>query len=299
VSDRIDDPEKWKEDPKEVFEEWISYANYSKRTQTAYLWIFGKLTDFLKESQISFEKLNNAIFRKFMMSISSSRISRRIYSRQLSTVLSHLTEIGLIGDNPAIVFLSMEKGRTGRKLPDVLSKEETELFLKFLPNGTTWEDSRIRTILQLLLGTGLRLSEAAALRTEGVVLGENPHLRVLGKGRKERIVPLTESLADLLENFFEVREEHLSRSSPWFFSDSLGNPPSPSGIYRMVSRTLTSAGIVKPSMGPHLLRHTFATRQFEAGIPPAIVKNWMGHSSLATTMIYEHVVGSPGGFRPV
>lgn len=299
MSDRIDDPEKWRKTPRETFEEWLSYANYSGRTQSAYRAIFEKLIEFLSDNRISLERLNKAVFRKFILHVSKTQNSRRIYARQLSAILTHLAEIGLIDGNPASSFLSMEKGRAGRKLPDVLSKEETELFLKFLPDGKSWEDCRIRTILRLLLGTGLRVSEAAALRMDGVVFGEISHLRVMGKGRKERIVPLTESLSDLLEEFMEIREKHLAKPSPWLFSDSLGNRPTPSGIYRMVLRTLTKAGIVKPSMGPHLLRHTFATRQFEAGIPPAIVKNWMGHSSLATTMIYEHVAGSPGGFRPV
>ena len=299
MSDRIDDPKKWTDSPMETFGEWLSYANYSEITQSAYRAIFEKLIGFLKINRISLDRLNNVVFRKFISNVSKTRGSRRIYARQLSAILSHLAEIGLIDDNPASSFLSMEKGRSGRKLPDVLSREETELFLKSMPVGKSWEDCRIRTILRLLIGTGLRVSEAATLRMDGVVLWETSYLRVMGKGRKERIVPLTDSLADLIEEFMEIRDKHLASSSPWLFSDSLGNPPTPSGIYRMVLRTLTKAGIVKPSMGPHLLRHTFATRQFEAGIPPAIVKNWMGHSSLATTMIYEHVSGSPGGFRPV
>ena len=178
-----------------------------------------------------------------------------------------------------------------------MTRHEEGIFIKNIELGKTWLSFRERTILLLILGTGLRCSEVSGLKIENVHLEEPARLRVLGKGRKEREIPIPDPICDVLEEFLEIRSKY-KKTGEFLFGNMHGNPIREASIYEMVRRTLSRAGIVKPNMGPHLLRHTFATRQFEAGIPPAIIKNWMGHSSLATTLIYEHVSISGNGIKP-
>lgn len=288
---------KWLENPEEAFLEWAHHANYSEKTKNAYVRIFLKYIEFLKSKNLTLKSSNKTVYRQFASHIAKSTISKKIYSRQLSSVFEYLIEIDLVDDNFPKLYLSSEKGRSERKLPSVLTRHEEGVFVKNIIEGRTWLSFRERTILLLILGTGLRCSEVSGLRIENIHMEEPAKLRVLGKGRKEREIPIPDQICDVLDQFLEVRIKYKKRGD-FLFGDRHGNPVRGATIYEMVRRTLSRAGIVKPNMGPHLLRHTFATRQFEAGIPPAIIKNWMGHSSLATTLIYEHVSVSGSGIKP-
>lgn len=286
---------KWLEEPRLAFLEWLEHKNYSKRTKKTYEGIFMKLLAFLKNHKLSLEDINKTIFREFISELTDSQKSRKIYATQIFSVFSYLEEIGIIEDNPVLYFYSLSKGRTERKLPVVLSKDEQIRFLKNINDGKTPIGMRENAILMILFETGIRCSEVANLRTGDLVLGENSKIRILGKGGKEREIPISERISDILQEFLEFRPHQ----SEFVFSNKKGNPPKANTIYMMVRKTMTRSGIMKPKMGPHTLRHTFATRQFEAGVPPAVVKNWMGHSSLVTTLIYEHVSGGNGAVKPV
>lgn len=289
----------WLESPDEAFLEWAESCNYSNTTVKAYSRIFSKLIEFLSSNGINLKNVNNTVYRKFLNNITDSEKSRNIYSNQMLSLFNHLSDIGLIEQNPSATRKTMKKGRSEKKLPVSLTNDETKRFIENIidVNGVfSWEKLREATILRILLETGARCSEVAKLKTGAVTTDSPAKIRFYGKGRKEREVPIGETLARMLEHFIDIRG---SRSGPYLFANSHGEPPTGMTIYKMVRRTMDRAGIVKEKMGPHTLRHTFATRQFEAGIPAAIIKNWMGHSSLATTLIYEHVSIVGGSVKPV
>ena len=290
----VDSVERWQDAPEEAFHEWLFSSNYSDRTVLTYNHLFLKLLNFLEKNKMTIKNVNGTVFRKFLNSITVSQKSKRIYARQFLSVFEHLCEIGILDDNPANEARKMEKGHAEKKLPTVLSRVEQEKFMKAIETGRTWTKRRERIILLLLATTGIRCSEVATLKIEHVDLGDSPKIRVYGKGRKEREIPIPAILADEIEGFLA----RIKREQGFLFADKTGKAPAPNTIYEMVRRTFDRAGIIKEKMGPHVLRHTFATRQFESGIPPAVIRNWMGHASLTTTLIYEHVVGTPGGMKP-
>ena len=224
-------------------------------------------------------------------------------------------------DNPARearLQIQKEKNRFGgrqrkpTKLPSTLDVEEEQLLLAItqITPGQDLLARRPHQILRLLLWTGLRREEAANLTANDIrLLAEAPYLRVKqGKGGKERTVPLHLRLADELRDYSIVREDTLAsagyKSSETgalpYFCNTKGKTYDGSSIYRIAQRTLRKAGIDKWQMGPHVLRHTFATRQLQAGIPPAIIKLWMGHKDVSVLFkTYEHVTQGNSGVVPI
>ncbi|MGK9452733.1 tyrosine-type recombinase/integrase [Acidithiobacillus caldus] len=187
-------------------------------------------------------------------------------------------------------------------MPTVLDSEEETRFLATIPLDDLLPFSvyRKRVFLHLLLFTGLRVSEALSLSLAQVRLeADPPVVRVIGKGNKEREVPISPTLQVVLEGYLERRRRFV-RIGNWLFSTAVGAPLTRTWAYTTVSEAIRGAGIQKPAYGPHVLRHTFATRQLRAGIAPAIVKAWLGHEDLAITFrVYEHVIAAPAGVRPV
>jgi integrase/recombinase XerD len=224
-------------------------------------------------------------------------------------------------DNPARearLQIQKDKNRFGgrqrkpTKLPSTLDADEEQLLLtitQITPSqGLTMR--RPHQVLRLLLWTGLRREEAANLLANDIrLLAEAPYLRVKqGKGGKERTVPMHIRLADELRDYSIMREDTLIRAGykpsetgalP-YFCNAKGKGYDGSSIYRIAQRILQKAGIDKWQMGPHVLRHTFATRQLQAGIPPAIVKLWMGHKDVSVLFkTYEHVTQGNSGVMPI
>lgn len=224
-------------------------------------------------------------------------------------------------DNPARearLQIQKDKNRFGgrqrkpTKLPSTLDAEEEQLLLS-ITQITPSQDLLTRRplqILRLLLWTGLRREEAAELCANDIrLVPEAPYLRVKqGKGGKERTVPILPGLADELRDYSILREDTLvsagykpsETGALPYFCNAKGKAYDGSSVYRIARRALQKAGIGKWQMGPHVLRHTFATRQLQAGIPPAIVKLWMGHKDVSVLFkTYEHVTQGNSGVIPV
>lgn len=223
--------------------------------------------------------------------------------------LRHWLDYNELTENPARAASLRKTGRTGRafspkRLPAALDDTEAAAFLLVTaPDPLDSVPVRRKHLIQrLMFWTGLRVSEAVHLQIGDIRLDdEHPVLRVIGKGNKERQVPIADRLAMELQDYLEMRDRFIGAgSSTVVFCDRHGNAYTPAGIWSMVKATLNSIGAEKRHMGPHVLRHTFATRQLQSGHPPAIVKAWMGHSDLRVLFsVYEHVMNSPKGVKPV
>lgn len=193
------------------------------------------------------------------------------------------------------------QARLERRLPPSLTENEEVQLLAAMPlDAPTWPGQRAAMLLRLLLGTGLRVSEALGLRVDSITLtGEHPKLQVLGKGGLERQIPLTAQLCETLQTFLAQRMQ-AGCVGNYLFCNKYGAPLNSRGVYNLIRRIFAQLGIQKSQMGPHVLRHTFITRQFQHGIPPAVIKAWAGHRDLAITLkIYEHVSGGQLGIKPV
>jgi integrase/recombinase XerD len=178
--------------------------------------------------------------------------------------------------------------KLGRSLPSSLSEEEVEALID-IPTLDTPLGLRDRAMLELLYATGLRVSELVALRLLQVNLRQGV-VRTLGKGSKERLVPLGETAADWLEKYLQDGRNELlrGRACEHLFVTQRGAAMTRQAFWYLIKRYAQRAGIHKP-LSPHTLRHSFATHLLNHGADLRVVQMLLGHSDLSTTQIYTHV----------
>jgi integrase/recombinase XerD len=185
--------------------------------------------------------------------------------------------------------LAIPAKRFDRALVTYLTEPETDALLA-APDQHTWLGRRDHTLLTLTCQTGLRASELTALTHADVHLGVGAHVRCVGKGRKERITPLTAEVVAILTAW--TSEQPTTPSSP-LFPTRRGTPLSRDALQRRLAAYTATAATTCPSLttkkvSPHTLRHTAAMRLLNAGVDTTVIALWLGHESVATTQIYVH-----------
>jgi len=216
-----------------------------------------------------------------------ARLSKRSQARLLSSLRSFFDWLILEGERPDNPCDRVEAPKLGRYLPEVLSVEEVERILDSV-TGSDWRALRDRAILEILYGCGLRVSEACGLLISHVYLTEG-FVRVVGKGNKERLVPLGEMAADAFRAYLDARPQ---AAEPAFddiaFLNKNGRPLSRVAIFNLVKDQALVAGVNK-EISPHTFRHSFATHLIERGADLRVVQEMLGHESILTTEIYTHI----------
>ena len=210
-------------------------------------------------------------------------VARRLSA--LRTFYRHLEREGRIGSNPCD---RVDAPRLGRPLPGVLTEREVERLLA-APDLDTASGLRDRTMLEVLYATGLRVSELVNLRPEQVNLLQGV-LRVVGKGDKERLVPLGEPATDWLERFLERGRSGILgvKRSLALFPTARGGAMTRQAFWHLVRRYAVRAGISR-EISPHTLRHAFATHLLDHGADLRVVQMLLGHRDISTTQIYTHI----------
>lgn len=213
--------------------------------------------------------------------------SKRSQARALSALRSFynwLISEGLCKENPCD---KLEGPKLGTYLPTILSVQEVEAILNSVDLGTP-TGIRDRAILELLYGCGLRVSEAASLQLSDIFPGEG-FVRVVGKGDKQRLVPLGEPALNALNAYLCVRPTPLeAKTTETVFLNRYGKPLSRVSIFNMVKHQALVAGVDK-EISPHTFRHSFATHLVENGADLRAVQEMLGHESILTTELYTHV----------
>jgi integrase/recombinase XerD len=263
----------------------VSAARLAPRTVEAYRRDLTAFEAWLGHgpSSASVEELERYVSELRAEGLAATTIARRIAA--IRSFFRHEVLIGRRADNPA-----SEVGlpRRARKLPRTLSPGEAERLVE-AANGTAPRDLRDRALVELLYGAGLRVSETVGLEKNGVDLEERL-VRSIGKGDKERIVPLGRSAADALRRYLSRGRPYLDvRHRPELFLNARGGPLTRAGAFLILRRLAEKAGLEPARIHPHLLRHSFATHLLEGGADLRSVQEMLGHADLATTELYTHV----------
>lgn len=215
------------------------------------------------------------------------KMSKRTQSHILSSLkcfYDYMIMEGLAAENPCD---RVDSPKLGRYLPDVLSVEEVTAIIESVPLNDA-KGMRDRALLEILYGCGLRVSEACSLKISHVYL-EDGFVRVVGKGDKERLVPLGQMAADAFRAYVAVRPD---AAAPAYddiaFLNRFGKPMSRVTVFNMVKKQALLAGVDK-EISPHTFRHSFATHMIENGADLRIVQDMLGHESVLTTEIYTHI----------
>ncbi len=221
---------------------------------------------------------------------SVDKLSKRSQSRLLSSLRSFFDWLVLEGDRKDNPCDAVDSPKLGRYLPEVLSVEEVTAIIDSV-DTSKWNGVRDKAILEVLYGCGLRVSEAVGLRISHVYLDEG-FVRVVGKGDKERIVPMGEVAVEAVRKYLDVRPEP---AAPQFddimFLNRFGKSVSRVSMFNMVKRQAMAAGVSK-EISPHTFRHSFATHLIENGADLRVVQEMLGHESILTTEIYTHIDSS-------
>ena len=201
------------------------------------------------------------------------------------TFYRHLTLLGIRPDNPA-ADVSLPRRR--RRLPRSLTPGEVERLIA-AAKGVAPRALRDRALVELLYGGGLRVSEAVGLERGGVDL-ENRIVRCIGKGDKERLVPLGREATEAVRRYLSRGRPYLDRRHrPELFLNAQGGALTRAGAFLILRRLAANAGLEPERVHPHLLRHSFATHLLEGGADLRSVQEMLGHADLGTTEIYTHV----------
>lgn len=264
-----------------------TYKNYLVDLQQFVTFLQEKYPELAAAGEGRFAEIDVSVIRGYVSrmydSWSPSSMARKLAS--LRTFFSFCMRQGLAESNPA---KEVATPKIPKRVPKFLTVDEVFALLDAAAGGDVL-GSRDKAILELLYASGLRVSELVGLNLEDVDLGSQT-VRVLGKGRKERIVPMGEKACAAISIYLGLRSELLSRNpaEKGFFLNRHGGRLTARSIERLLGKYIQRSGLQK-TVTPHVLRHTFATHLLGAGADMRGIQELLGHSSLSTTQKYTHV----------
>jgi len=279
----------------ELFKRFCNYIvveqRLSENTVDAYSRDVAGFLDFIDE-QLDAKNLMDCTrvdFLSFLVQAQKNGLSSRSLARTISslkTFYNFMVSDGLLQSNP---LLNVESPKIPGKLPDILTRMEVENLIK-APDTEKPVGLRDRVLLEVLYATGVRVSELVSLLMTDINL-EAGFIKVMGKGSKERVIPLGQEAISWLKNYVETSRTFFissSRTSPFVFLNRSGTKLSRQGFWKILRKYCLKAGISK-RVSPHTLRHSFATHILEGGADLRSVQMMLGHSDISTTQIYTHL----------
>lgn len=265
---------------------------YSIHTCVAYIHDLHRFNDFLMEyagtSDISAESIDKQAIRHFLGKEFEERFSSKTVGRRLASIKSffkYLIKAEVLNNNPA---LYVKTPKTSKPLPNFIDEKMIDELMNAPPRNTI-TGLRDRAILELFYSTGIRLSELININFRNIDFNNNL-IRVVGKGNKERLIPFGNRAMKAIENYLEKSGRSLKTAdidTP-LFVNSKGERISQRTVQRSVNMYLRLVAEGE-HLGPHTLRHSFATHLLDRGADLRAVKDLLGHSSLSSTQIYTHV----------
>ena len=273
-----------------MIDRYLEYINIEKRYSPNTIISYRKdLEDFAKflldtESIENLQKADKKMVRNFIIHLNNQKLSKRSINRKISTLKSFynfLLRISEIKISP-LEGISMLKFYAEKQIP--FSEEEMKHLLLILEEAQV--ELLDKLIIEVLYQTGMRRAELCNLPLENVNFSRN-EIVVIGKGNKERIVPISPDLSNVLKIYYLEHRKPTAEAEKYFFVSSKGKKITEKFVYLMVTSYLSQVSL-KEKKSPHILRHSFATHVLNGGAEISKVKKIMGHASLASTQVYTN-----------
>ena len=278
---------------KELIDTFLSYLSVerglSNNTIISYREDLNKYLDFIKDSNIdALSKISKNNITSFMLNQKDKGIAANSIARRLAAIrMFHrfLARERILKEDPSTLI---DSPKLWKRVPDTLTLNEVEALIA-QPDVRSPQGVRDRAILETLYATGMRVSEAVTLKKDNVNL-DIGFLRCIGKGDKERVIPLGKKAIASISRYLEVSRPKLLKEgkSEFLFVSRFGKMISRQSFWKIIKKYAKSARINK-SMKPHTLRHSFATHLLERGADLRSVQEMLGHSNISTTQIYTHI----------
>lgn len=278
---------------KKFLEMMIAEKGASQNTFRSYLSDLEEFQEFLlSECNVkNLESAQKADVKQYLSYLNENKYSAKSQARKLSALHSFyiflMTE-NIIKANPTSGIFSP---KIGRSLPKYLSKDEIELLIQTAKQIHTARGIRLEFQMELLYATGLRVSELVSLPFKSII--KNEFIEVMGKGAKERLVPLNKKAIKLFNDYKNVRECFIKdgETSKFLFpSRSMTGHQTRDAFYKNLKEIAIVAGIDSAKVSPHVFRHSFASHLIAGGADLRAVQIMLGHSDIATTQIYTHIM---------
>jgi integrase/recombinase XerC len=277
--------------PDPVVQPFIDYLRFEKRfSQHTVISYTTDLRDFFHfinntYGELSLQSLSHVYVRSWLAALKDGALTSKTINRKISTLRSffkYQVKLGVIAQSPMSKIVA-PKGE--KRLPQFVSKEHLNTLLTHVEFTDDWKGKTERLLLHIFYNTGIRLSELIHLRQDNID-HYNSTIKILGKGNKERIIPVSR---ELLQHIIEYSREKqlLKLDNLVLLVNGKGKPLSPRTVYESVKKNLSLVTTIE-KRSPHVLRHSFATHLSNNGADLNAVKELLGHSSLAATQVYTH-----------
>ena len=269
----------------------LNQRNYSSQTANAYIRDIDLFLKFIFSEGVDIKDVDVIVIRNFLTEELNRGVSKRSCKRRLCSLkhfYKYLVNKKYVSENP---FIFVDSPKTEKKFPKTLYVDQIREILDLNRKRTDEFAIRDQAIISTLYYTGIRASELVALTTQSISLSQRL-IRVIGKGNKERIVPITDECRKDIDTYMKTtRKELLSKSKEkesYLFLNKYGEKLTVRGLEYILDEIELKTGTVV-GLHPHLLRHSFATHLLENGADLRVIQELLGHESLNTTQIYTHV----------
>ena len=273
-------------------EAFINYLRYEKRlsphTVLAYSNDLEQFFIYLKAvySLDDIKEVNHSIIRSWIVSLMENKIGARSVNRKISTLKSfykYLLREKILDINP---MHKIQSPKNPKRLPVFVEESKMNALIEDVSFTDDFEGRRNLLIIELLYSTGMRRIELVNLKETDINF-QNSTVKVLGKRNKERLIPLTPGMKELIKEYIEYRNKYVQAKNDFLFLTEKGNQIYPGAVYRIVKNSLEKVTTLAKK-SPHVLRHTFATHLLNNGADLNAIKELLGHANLAATQIYTH-----------
>lgn len=273
---------------------FIDYLKFEKRyspyTIRSYTDDLVQFFDFLEiqYGQIKLIDISHSFIRSWMASLKERKATARTINRKISTLKSffkYQLKQGFLDQTPMTNVIAP---KLNKRLPVFINEKDSTDLLNSLNVATEdWDSLNSKMIITLLYNSGMRLSELIHLK-ENQVDYFKKQIKVLGKGNKERIIPVSADVVEMIKEYIELKKREFAEPENLLLVSAKGKKLYPKYAYNLVNKILSRSVKTLDKKSPHVLRHTFATHLMNNGANLEAVKELLGHASLATTQIYTH-----------
>lgn len=269
----------------ENYRNYLKYERaYSDNTVGAYMNDLNKYEEFLKKDILESDTEDLERYLKYIKNLESTTVAHKITS--IKSYFNYNIKRGIVSVNPAD---KVSRPKLTKHLPEYLTEEEVGKLLDVEVRSPY--DYRNKTILELLYSSGIRISELVNIKTPNYD-SEECLIRIMGKGSKERIVPLGDYAINIMNDYMNNYRPLINKKhTDYVFVNNRGDKISRQFIFKVIKKEALKKGI-KKDISPHTLRHTFATHLLKNGADLRIIQELLGHENISTTQIYTHVTNN-------